>query len=228
MYFFIAQFLARGTDLEDHLFFLSLFCTISLHHFLWQSTFRTSDCWLYGNHMGQKRVFCFDNCKLLNVTSCWDAVEMVSLHRIQRSLWAWNAEWTSCLQNSPALSLQNLIFFMHLIGNSSAIISWPSRLVTTHGRIILRFREQCFLCVSLSRIFNLKHRQSQSALCSLFPSDSNRKHNHGATHVVGQTMQFQVTVAPHVTKEPKLDRANSTEIIVPEEESWEECYFNYS
>lgn len=95
-------------------------------------------------------------------------------------------------------------FFMHLIGNSSAIISWPSRLVMTHGRIILRFREQCFLCVSLSRVFNLKHRQSQSALCSLFPSDSNRKHNHRAAHVVGQTVQVQGTVAPHVRKEPKI------------------------
>lgn len=29
-------------------------------------------------------------------------------------------------------------------------------------------------------------------------------------------------------KEPKLDRANSTENIIPEEENWKECYFTYS
>lgn len=116
-------------------------------------------------------------------------------------------------------------FFMHLIGNSSAIISWPSRLVMTYGRIILRFREQCFLCVSPSWVFNLKRRQSQSALCSLFPSDSNRKHNHRVAHVVGQTVQVQGTVAPHVRKEPKLDRANSTENIVPVEESLKRMLF---
>lgn len=75
------------------------------------------------------------------------------------------------------------LFLMKLNRKSSAIISYRSRLVMTGGRITLRFQEQWFLCVSLTRVFNLNHRHhNQSCVLHFFLTW--QENNCSATHVV--------------------------------------------